>query len=510
MSFDSKSGLRSLFWNSVFLSLGIFIGRITGFFRDVMVAAVYGADKEADVAVLILTIPDLLIGILVGGGLSAAFIPEFNKDAGRHRVPLFWQGSLVSLVGFCFVTLILTYYSVDIVQMLAPGLDYVQVETSSEILLIALWVIPVTVLAGMTTAYLNAQNRFVMTSLGTAILNLVIITALGWIWFYNASMLALGWAIVVGGVIRWISQMLSIRETFYFRDCFNEYLLHFDLFKRYSHVLLAGAVLVLFPVMARGVASMYEPGSIAIVNYAWKLIQFPLGVGVGVIAVVLFPYISRSFESDESDESSKDTISVVSEVVLILCVCIMLPMIIFSKDFSMVAFNWGAMDRESARLIGLLTGIGLLSLPALGLSSVMVTVFNARRDTSVPLIINLISAAVFLALAAIGYYLMPGLEGIMISLVVSFYVLFLLQAVVLSKKHEIDVISPLKKFRLGLALLIILLVGGMLSYMVQNFDLIPVYNVVLAVVIMGITVLLAVTFSTAYRNLLLNAIRGGR
>lgn len=333
MSSDTKHTGSSLFWNSVFLSIGIFIGRITGFLRDVSVAAVYGADKNADVAVLILTIPDLLIGILVGGGLSAAFIPEFNKNAGKHRIPLFWQGSMVSLAGFFFVTLILAYYSTDIVQLLAPGLDLAQVQTSSEILFIALWVIPVTVLAGMTTAYLNAQNRFIITSLGTAILNLVIIAALIWIRFYGEGMVALGWAIVVGGTIRWMSQILAMREIFSFRNYFSEYLLNIDLFKRYFHVLFAGVVLVLFPVMARGIASMYEPGSIAIINYAWKLIQFPLGVGVGVIAVVLFPHISRSFENDSSDKGSEDTIVIVSEVVLILCICIMLPMIILVGIF---------------------------------------------------------------------------------------------------------------------------------------------------------------------------------
>lgn len=510
VSSDSKSVAGALFWNSIFLSLGIFIGRITGFLRDVMVAAVYGADKQADVAVLILTIPDLLIGILVGGGLSAAFIPEFNKNAGKRRIPLFWQGSLVSLVGFSFLTLILSYYSIGIVQLLAPGLDQAQVQASSGILLIALWVIPATVLAGMTTAYLNAQNRFVITSLGTAILNLVIIAALIWIQFYGGGMMALGWAIVVGGAIRWVSQILVIRETFSFRDCFDKYLLHFDLFKRYSHVLLAGAVLVLFPVMARGVASMYEPGSIAIINYAWKLIQFPLGVGVGVISVVFFPYISRSFENNASDNESADMIIVVSEVVLILCVCIMLPMIIFSRDFSVVAFNWGAMDVESSRKIGLLAGTGLLSLPALGLSSVLVTVFNARRDTFVPLIINIVSAVVFLVLSVVGYYFMPGLEGIMISLVLSFYVMVALQVAVLSNKHKINIISLSSKTGLGRILLMVILAGTVILNVIQVFGLIPIYNVGLAVVTMGVLALMAVSFSATYRNILLNAIRRRR
>lgn len=510
MSSDAKVGIRSLFWNSVFLSLGIFVGRITGFLRDVGIAAVYGAEKEADVAVLILTIPDLLIGILVGGGLSAAFIPEFNKDGGKHRVPLFWQGSLVSLVMFSCVTLILTYFSVDIVRVLAPGLDHVQMQTSSGILFVALWVIPATVLAGMTTAYLNAQNRFVVTSLGTAILNIVIIAALIWIHFYGKDMIALGWAIVVGGAIRLMSQMLAMREAFSFRGCLNKYLLHFDLFKRYSHVLLAGAVMVLFPVMARGVASMYDPGSIAIINYAWKLIQFPLGMGVGVIAVVLFPHMSRAFENNESDQESEKTIVLVFEVVLILCVCIMLPVIVFSRDFSEIAFNWGAMDSESARMIGVLTGIGMLSLPALGLSSVLVAVFNARRDTFVPLIINLVSAVAFLALSAVGYYLMPGLEGIMISLVISFYIMFALQVIVLLNKHGIDLISSHSRTRLGRILLIVIMVGGMISSVIQFYSFIPIYNVGLAVVTMGVSALMAVSFSATYRNLLLNSIRGRR
>lgn len=178
----------------------------------------------------------------------------------------------------------------------------------------------------------------------------------------------------------------------------------------------------------------------------------------------------------------------------------------FSRDFSVVAFNWGAMDVESAGRIGLLAGIGLLSLPALGLSSVLVAVFNARRDTIVPLIINLISAIVFLALSVIGYYLVPGLEGIMISLVVSFYLICVLQVIVLLNKHGIYLISSHSKIRLVRILPIIFLVGGMLSYFIQGLDLVPVYNVGLAAVVIGISALIAVSSSATYRNLLLNAI----
>ena len=70
---------------------GILLGRIAGFVRESFIVAHFGASEQADYAVLILTIPDLLINMLVGGAMGAALIPEFKRLTPKQGWQFFWN-----------------------------------------------------------------------------------------------------------------------------------------------------------------------------------------------------------------------------------------------------------------------------------------------------------------------------------------------------------------------------------------------------------------------------------
>jgi putative peptidoglycan lipid II flippase len=53
-------------------------GRVSGLFREIQLAAAFGVSVSADVAVLLLTLPDLLVNLVLSGGLSAALIPRLR------------------------------------------------------------------------------------------------------------------------------------------------------------------------------------------------------------------------------------------------------------------------------------------------------------------------------------------------------------------------------------------------------------------------------------------------
>ena len=69
---------RRLIISGAVVSFGILLGRVTGFLREIGIASVFGISTEADITILMLTIPDVLVNLLVAGGLSAALIPEFR------------------------------------------------------------------------------------------------------------------------------------------------------------------------------------------------------------------------------------------------------------------------------------------------------------------------------------------------------------------------------------------------------------------------------------------------
>ena len=58
--------LKKILLSSLYLNIGLLLGRLTGFVREAFVAANYGVSEKADIVVLMLTVPDLLVAILCG------------------------------------------------------------------------------------------------------------------------------------------------------------------------------------------------------------------------------------------------------------------------------------------------------------------------------------------------------------------------------------------------------------------------------------------------------------
>ena len=54
-----------LLGSSTILSLAILAGRLTGLVRELQLAATFGVSTDADIAVLCLTLPDLLVNLLL-------------------------------------------------------------------------------------------------------------------------------------------------------------------------------------------------------------------------------------------------------------------------------------------------------------------------------------------------------------------------------------------------------------------------------------------------------------
>ncbi|MBZ0214037.1 MAG: hypothetical protein K8H99_09580, partial [Nitrospirae bacterium] len=57
----------------------LFLSRVLGILRDMIMAWSFGQGPETDAYVLAFQIPDLLFFLIAGGALSSAFIPVFSE-----------------------------------------------------------------------------------------------------------------------------------------------------------------------------------------------------------------------------------------------------------------------------------------------------------------------------------------------------------------------------------------------------------------------------------------------
>jgi putative peptidoglycan lipid II flippase len=271
--------IKALLISSLAMNLGLLLGRLSGFVREAFVASTYGATSQADTVVLMLTVPDLLVNILVGGAMGAMLVPEFTQRPKIAR-QLLYQSLLFFGVLFLMVAVGFYWQTDVLVAMLAPGFTNVQSEHVVVALRWVLWLIPLTILAGVVTAYLHAQHKFAVAAMGTLIINSAIIIGLVLVYYGFGSLSLVAVFVIVGGLLRLLSQLSLVHFHWSPLVSLKPWQLHRPLVVRYGQAMMSGSLLLLFPVIARALASYEGEGSIAMFNYSMRLIEFPLAIAV--------------------------------------------------------------------------------------------------------------------------------------------------------------------------------------------------------------------------------------
>lgn len=436
-----KCGIMSLLKRlaiaGAWVSGGVLLGRLAGFFREATIAANFGVSATADLVVLLLSLPDVLSSVLIGGALSMVLIPEFTRLSEGQARRLFYQVSLVAGVVFGMIAVLLGVGARPILQLLAPGLAQEATHLVSLPVMIVVWVVPLTVLAGVTTSYLQANNRFAIPAMGTLIFNLILVAGLALLPRTPDALPKLALVAVAAALVRWLSQLLVRPRRQSQLPEPTGWLVGWPLFVRYLQAFSAGSLLLLLPVVTRALASLGEPGAIASVNYAVKLVELPLGAGLTVFAVVLFPTLSQAF-ANASDERGAVLLRRGIATVVALALAMTVPLVWFSSELTALVFGWGDMTPLALERIGFLAALGFLSLPAQAVSSLLLATYNAKRDTRTPMLISLIALGLLILLGG-WMQRIASAAGVMGALVVLYWVVLVLQLICLQRRHGLPV-----------------------------------------------------------------------
>src|SRR5580692_8291413 len=101
------------------------LSRVTGFLRDIMLAAILGAGPVADAFFIALRLPNHFRAIFAEGAFNAAFVPAYARirhQSGADRARLFAGRVFTMLVAVEAVLLALALlFTPAVISVLAPG-----------------------------------------------------------------------------------------------------------------------------------------------------------------------------------------------------------------------------------------------------------------------------------------------------------------------------------------------------------------------------------------------------
>ena len=161
------------------------LSRITGFIRDIVLAAILGAGPVADAFFVAFRLPNHFRAIFAEGAFNAAFVPAYariREQGGAARAELFADRIFTLLLASQIVLLALALlFTPAVIDLLAPGFanDPGRFALAVDLTRITF---PYLLLITLVTLYggiLNALQRFAAAAAAPILLNLSMIADAG-------------------------------------------------------------------------------------------------------------------------------------------------------------------------------------------------------------------------------------------------------------------------------------------------------------------------------------------
>jgi putative peptidoglycan lipid II flippase len=147
-------------------------------------------------------------------------------------------------------------------------------------------------------------------------------------------------------------------------------------------------------------ASREGASRVGALSYAFQLLMLPYGVLALSLSTVIFPMLSRQFDSRLLD-AMRSTLARSIAPLVFLTLPAAIVLLCFRTSLVQVLFEFGAFDERSTDLVA--EALGYFALALLGLSVVeaVTRAFYAMQDTRTPVAASVVTIAVNIALSAI-------------------------------------------------------------------------------------------------------------
>jgi putative peptidoglycan lipid II flippase len=405
--------------------------------KELVIAAYFGTDEVVDAFLIALLLPMFAINILAGS-FNSAMMPIYiqtRKNLGMVAAQRLF--SSVLLLGILF--LIAIAFSLAVLAPVSLPLLTSGFSEQTTIFTQTLfhWLLPVLVLTGIGRLYatgMNADEQFAIVALTPAITPICAIVALvllteqwGILALAGGTLLgaALELTILAMAASRWGNVPLLPRWsgiTKEIRAVIGQFL-----------PMAAGAFLMNSTALVdQAMAAMLEPGSVATLSYANKVVAMILGIGAIALGTAVLPHFSNMV-ADEDWIGVRHTFKTYARLVVFLSVPITVVLFLFSEPIINILFERGAFSSQDTRLVGQIQAVYVLQIPFYILGILTVRLISSMKANH----ILMWGAGISLPLNILLNYIFIqwiGISGIAVSTVCVYIVSFLYLAIMLAIK----------------------------------------------------------------------------
>jgi putative peptidoglycan lipid II flippase len=415
---DRESGQQSrasVARNAGIVSLAVMASRVLGLVRDQVFAALFGAGLQYDAFLTAFRVPNLLRDLLAEGALSAAFVTTFTqtlqskgKDA---AIRLSNYVATLIMLFIAAISILAWVFTPEIVRALAPGFFDVpgKAQLTIDLTRIMIPFLLLIALAAQAMGMLNAFGIFGLPALASAFFNIGSVVGGLLLGFLLGPALGLSaiagmaYGVVIGGflqlAVQWPSLSrcgVSYRPDLSFHDPGVRQIVRLI----GPAIIGVAAVQINVFVNTNFASAIVDPatgtvanGPVSWLNYAFRFMQFPIGVFGVAIATAALPSLSRSMANPDY-AAFRQTLVHSLALVFLLCIPSAVGLAVLAKPIVALIFEHGKFTAfDTAQTANALAAYAV-GLSGYGAIKVLSPAFYALDDARTPMLISVGSIVV--------------------------------------------------------------------------------------------------------------------
>ncbi len=395
------------------VSIAIFMSRITGLVREMVMAQKFGAGFSYDAFLLGFRIPNLTRDLFAEGALSSAFVPTFTKyladgdKEGAARLSNLVATAIIVIVGV--ICLLGVIFAPGLVWLLAPGYAAVpgKLELAVQMTRIMFPFLLLVALAAQAMGVLNACDVFGVPALASTFFNVGAVVfglALG---FYIGPYIGItaiegmAYGVVLGGALQLVWQIPSLRTAgFAFKPDFRwSHPGLQQIFRLMIPAILGNAAVQINVMVNTNLASrLSDPlrgpdGPVSWLAYAFRFMQLPLGLFGVAFASAVLPSVSRSAASANYEEFRK-TLSRSLNMVFLLTIPSSIGLAVLGRPIIGAIFQGGKFQLYDTQQTAIALSCYAVGLVGYAATKMLNPAFYALDDANTPMFVSLLSILV--------------------------------------------------------------------------------------------------------------------
>ena len=373
------------------------LSRILGFVRDTVIARVFGAGIDTDAFFVAFKLPNLLRRLFAEGAFSQAFVPilaEYKARRGHDETrELIDHVTGLLLLVLVIVTLLGVLFAPVLVYVSAPGFlsSPHKFDVTVQLLRLTFPYILLISLVSLAGGILNTYSKFNVPAFTPVLLNLSFILCALWLTpYFNPPVLALGIAVILGGVLQLAFQFPYLAKLGLIPRPRLDF--HHEGARRILKLMapaVFGVSISQISLLINTIfASFLVTGSVSWLYYADRLMEFPTGMLGVALGTILLPGLAKYY-ADDSPERYSELLDWGLRLTLLLALPAAVALAILAVPLISTLFFYGKFTLHDLMMTQ--QALVAYSLGLLGLIMVKVLApgFYARQNIKTPVKIAL-------------------------------------------------------------------------------------------------------------------------